>query len=145
MLESTNALLAATLAFVGGHFLLSSRPLRPWLNERFGERAYRLIYSVAMTVALLWMIAASGAAPRVPVWQPAPVLAWVPPLVMHFAAILLVAGLTSPNPTLVGGERLPAGEPGSPAVGILPITRHRSEGRRVGKECVRTFRSRVWP
>src|SRR3546814_5803285 len=69
MLESTNALIAATLAFVGGHFLLSSRPLRPWLNERFGERAYRLIYSVAMTVALLWMIAAYGAAPRVPVWQ----------------------------------------------------------------------------
>src|SRR3546814_3497305 len=64
MLESTNALIAATLAFVGGHFLLSSRPLRPWLNERFGERAYRLINSVAMTVALLWVIAAYGAAPR---------------------------------------------------------------------------------
>src|SRR3546814_17274174 len=65
-----------------------------------------------MTVALLWMIAAYGAAPRVPVWQPAPVLAWVPLLVMPFAAILLVAGLTSPHPTLVGGERFLDGAPG---------------------------------
>src|SRR3546814_3231770 len=80
-----------------------------------------------MTVALLCMIAAYGAAPRVPVWQPAPVLAWVPLLVMPVAAILLVAGLTSPNPTLVGGERFLDGAPGSPAVGILSITRHRSE------------------
>jgi uncharacterized membrane protein len=124
MLETTNGLIAATLAFVGGHFLLSSRPLRPLLNERFGERAFRLIYSAAMTVSLIWMIAAFRAAPVIPVWQPAPVLAWVPLLVMPFASILLVAGLTSPNPTLVGGERFLDGTPGSPAVGMLSITRH---------------------
>lgn len=124
MLETTNGLIAATLAFVGGHFLLSSRPLRPILNDRFGERAFRLIYSAAMTVSLIWMIAAFRAAPVVPVWQPAPVLAWVPLLVMPFASILLVAGLTSPNPTLVGGERFLDGTPGSPAVGMLSITRH---------------------
>ena len=124
MLETTNGLIAATLAFVGGHFLLSSRPLRPFLNDRYGERAFRLIYSAVMTVSLIWMIAAFRAAPVVPVWQPAPVLAWVPLLVMPFASILLVAGLTSPNPTLVGGERFLDGTPGSPAVGMLSITRH---------------------
>jgi uncharacterized membrane protein len=124
MLETTNGLIAATLAFVGGHFLLSSRPLRPLLNDRFGERAFRLIYSAAMTVSLIWMIAAFRAAPVMPVWQPAPMLAWVPLLVMPFASILLVAGLTSPNPTLVGGERFLDGTPGSPAVGMLSITRH---------------------
>src|SRR3546814_12173418 len=105
MLESTNALIAATLAFVGGHFLLSSRPLRPWLNERFGERAYRLIYSVAMTVALLWLIAASGAAPRVPVWHHAPVLARVPPPVLPSAALRRGAGLTRPHPHPAGAQR----------------------------------------
>ena len=124
MLETTNGLIAATLAFVGGHFLLSSRPLRPLLNDRFGERGFRLIYSAAMTVSLIWMIAAFRAAPVMPVWQPAPMLAWVPLLVMPFASILLVAGLTSPNPTLVGGERFLDGTPGSPAVGMLSITRH---------------------
>jgi uncharacterized membrane protein len=124
MLETTNGLIAATLAFVGGHFLLSSRPLRPLLNERFDERGFRLIYSAAMTVSLIWMITAFRASPEIPVWQPAPVLAWVPLLVMPFASILLVAGLTSPNPTLVGGERFLDGTPGSPAVGMLSITRH---------------------
>ena len=124
MLETTNGLIAATLAFVGGHFLLSSRPLRPLLNERFGERAFRLIYSAAMTVSLIWMIAAFRAAPVIPIWQPLPVLAWVPLLIMPVASVLLVAGLTSPNPTLVGGERFLDGTPGSPAVGMLSITRH---------------------
>jgi len=124
MLETTNALIAATLAFVGGHFLLSSRPLRPFLIDRYGERAFRLIYSGAITVALLWMVAAYRAAPFVPLWHPAPLLAWVPLLVMPLACVLIVAGLTSPNPTLVGGERFLDGTPGSPAVGILSITRH---------------------
>ncbi|HEY9549811.1 MAG TPA: NnrU family protein, partial [Kiloniellaceae bacterium] len=54
----------------------------------------------------------------------APIFAWVPLLVMPLACILLVAGLTSPNPTLVGGERFFDGTPGSPAVGILSVTRH---------------------
>src|SRR3546814_13276269 len=43
---------------------------------------------------------------------------------MPLACILLVAGLTSPNPTLVGGERFFDGAPESPAVGILSVTRH---------------------
>jgi uncharacterized membrane protein len=124
MLETTNALIAATLAFVGGHFLLSSRPLRPLLYARFGERGFRLIYSAAMVASLVWVLVAYRNAPVVPVWDPAPVLAWVPLLAMPLAAILLVAGLTSPNPTLVGGERFLDGAPGSPAVGILSITRH---------------------
>lgn len=124
MLETTDALIAATLAFVGGHFLLSSRPVRPLLNARVGERGFRLVYSAAMVATLVWMLAAYRSAPFVPVWDPAPAFGWVPLLVMPLASILLVAGLTSPNPTLVGGERFLDGAPGSPAVGILSITRH---------------------
>ena len=106
MLESTNALIAATLAFVGGHFLLSSRPIRPFLIERYGEGSFRMIYSGAMTVALIWMVAAFRSAPFVPLWHPPLALAWVPLLVMPLATILVVAGLTSPNPTLVGAQFL---------------------------------------
>src|SRR3546814_9050281 len=48
MLESTNALIAATLAFVGGHFLLSSRPLRPRSEEHTSElqSLMRISYAV---------------------------------------------------------------------------------------------------
>jgi uncharacterized membrane protein len=124
MLETINGLIAATLAFAGGHFLLSSRPLRPFLIERYGERTFRLIYSVAIAAALIWMVAAYRGAPFLPLWSPPAVFAWIPLLVLPVASILLVAGLTSPNPTLVGGERLLDGSMGSPAVGILSITRH---------------------
>lgn len=124
MLDATNALVAATFAFVGGHFLLSARPLRPLLVQRFGEQGFRLLYSLAMIGAFAWMLVTYRAAPLLVVWTPAPAFAWVPLLVMPFASILLVAGLTTPGPTLVGGERLLDGTPGSPAVGILTITRH---------------------
>ncbi len=124
MLDATNALVAATLAFAGGHFLLSAKPLRPLLIQRFGEQGFRLIYAVAMVAALLWMVQSYRTAPFLVVWTPAPVFAWVPLLVMPVASILLVAGLTTPGPTLVGGERYIDSALGSPAVGILSITRH---------------------
>ena len=124
MFDGTHALIAATLAFVGGHFLLSSKPLRPFLVQRYGEQSFRILYSIAIAAAFLWMLAAYLNAPYQPVWEPAPLLAWVPLLVMPLAAILIVAGLTTPNPTLAGGERLLDGAPGTAAVGILSITRH---------------------
>jgi len=124
MFDATNILVAATLAFVGGHFLLSSRPLRPLLRERYGERGFRLLYSLVMLVTFIWMLASYRAAPYIALWDPPAALAWVPLLVMPLAAILAVAGLTTPSPTLVGGERFLDGAPGSPAVGILSITRH---------------------
>jgi uncharacterized membrane protein len=124
MLDATNALAVATLAFVGGHFLLSGKPARLFLLERFGERGFRLVYSVAMVLAFVGMLAAYRSAPFLAVWTPAPAFAWVPLLVMPFAAILMVAGLTTPSPTLVGGERYLDGAPGAPAVGILTLTRH---------------------
>lgn len=124
MFDATNALVAATIAFAGGHFLLSGKPLRLLLVQRFGAQGFRGLYSLAMVAAFLWMLLSYRNAPFLTVWTPAPALAWVPLLVMPFAAILLVAGLTTPNPTLVGGERFLDGTPGSPAVGILSITRH---------------------
>lgn len=124
MFDATNSMVAATLAFAGGHFLLSAKPLRPLLVQRFGAQGFRLLYSAAMVGAFIWMLQSYRAAPFLAVWTPAPVFAWVPLLVMPVAAILLVAGLTTPNPTLVGGERFLDGTPGSPAVGILSITRH---------------------
>ena len=46
----------------------------------------------------------------------------VPMVVMPLALVLIVCGLASPNPTLVGRERLLKSD--QPARGILRITRH---------------------
>ena len=119
-----NALLAATSLFVGGHFLLSSDPLRPRLVAALGDRMFRGLYSLVVLVAFALMLAAYADAPWVAIWTPPPAFRLVPLVVMPFAAILLVAGLTTPNPTMVGGEKVLDGRPESAADGILTVTRH---------------------
>lgn len=118
-------LFAATLLFVGGHFLLSDRALRRPLLERLGENGFRGLYSLLMLAAFVWMLLSYRQAPFLPLWQPPPWSAYLPVLIMPFATILAVGGLTQPNPTAVGGERL-IGEAGSrPAArGFLTVTRH---------------------
>jgi uncharacterized membrane protein len=119
-----NALFAATLLFVGGHFLLSGDPLRSRLVEILGETLFRGFYSLVMLAAFAAMLASYGEAPRTPLWSPPPAFNLVPLLVMPIAAVLLVAALTTPNPTMVGGEKVLDGRPESAAVGILTVTRH---------------------
>jgi uncharacterized membrane protein len=119
-----NALLAATSLFVGGHFLLSSDPLRERLVGAFGEAMFRGTYSLVMLAAFALMLFAYREAPWIPLWSPPAAFRLVPLLVMPFAAILLVASLTTPNPTMVGGETVLDGRPESATVGILTVTRH---------------------
>ncbi|MEX2631716.1 MAG: NnrU family protein [Tistlia sp.] len=121
MMSELNALLAATILFVGGHFLLSSQALRPHLVARLGEGGFRGLYSAVAAVSLAWMSYAYAHAPLVELWH-APALRWLPLVLLPIAAVLAVAGLTTRSPTAVGGESL-AGE-GDPAPGILRITRH---------------------
>ncbi|WP_422369511.1 NnrU family protein [Pelagibius sp.] len=119
-----NALIAATALFVGGHFLLSSAALRGALIARLGDNMFRGLYSLVMLGSFTWMLFAYGAAPYAALWVTPIGLYWLPVIVMPFAAILIVASLTTPNPTMVGGERLLADGTGAPAVGIFSITRH---------------------
>ncbi len=125
MTGGLDSLLVATLFFVCGHFLLSSGPVRQTLVRWFGRIGFLPVYSLAVTAAFLWMVAAFGAAPLVQVWTPAPGLAWIPLLVMPLAILLMLAGVTTPNPSLVGAERMLTGAaPGTAAQGIISITRH---------------------
>jgi len=123
MLGSLDALFAATVLFVGGHFLLSSAPIRAPLHKWLGAQGFLVVYSLAVTGALLWMAAAYGEAPFRPLWSPPPVLHWVPAVLMPLASILVVAGVTTRSPTMVGGDRHGSG-PEDPAPGILRVTRH---------------------
>src|SRR5690625_845656 len=117
-----NELLAATLVFVGAHFLLSGPLVRTLLIERLGLMAFRLLYSVVAAVALVWMVRAYIHAPYIFLWPPLTLLAWIPLLIMPFAFILVVAGVTTASPTSVGSEAVALSA--DPAPGILRITRH---------------------
>ncbi len=122
MIGTIEALLLAVAVFVGGHFFLSSVTVRGPLIKALGEAGFRVSYSVLSLAAIAWAIAAYNAAPRVELWEPTPGLLAIPLLLMPFACILLVASLSTPNITMVAGERH-ADQP-HPAPGIMTITRH---------------------
>ena len=125
MTGSLDALIAATAAFVLGHFLLSSQPLRAPLVRRLGQNGFLPLYSLVIAAAFLWMLAAYRAAPAVEIWVPLPALNWIPILVMPVAVFLVLAGITSTNPTMVGAEqRISSGGPARRAPGIVSVTRH---------------------
>lgn len=118
MADTLAPLIAATVAFVFGHFILSSAPVRNGLIARFERRAFLGIYSVFALASFVWMNMAYSRAPVIELWPHtlgAKQAAWV---VMLLASLLLVCGATTPNPTAVGGERI------TEARGIFKVTRH---------------------
>ncbi len=123
MAVTHNELIAAALLFVGGHFLLSSLFLRRILVARLGKKVFRFFYSAVVLIAFLLLIYAYANAPYLPLWRAPLILHWVPVLIMPFATFFLVAGLTTPGVTTIGGEDL-AEAPELPAHGIYSITRH---------------------
>ena len=123
MLEGINALLAATVLFVGGHFFLSSLPVRSWITERLGPGGFRGTYSLVAAGSLIWMLFAYGAAPYVAIWPEVPALRWITLVAMPISFVLVVCGLTTRSPTAIGGEAL-LDTPQVPLPGILRVTRH---------------------
>lgn len=112
----------AIACFVGGHFAFSSLPVRRQFIKVIGEGSFRAIYSFAALGALIWMILAYREAPGTYLWDGRRLFAWLPGVLMLIASQLAVAGMTTRNVTMVGGESL-AGEPGEIS-GIVTITRH---------------------
>ena len=123
MLSELPDLVAATAAFVLGHLMLSSQPLRAPLIERLGERGFRGLYSAMVLAAFVWMLLAYGRAPYVELWLPPPWTRWVAVALMPLAALLVVGGLTTPSPTLVGGDKA-MDRATRPVQGFLTVSRH---------------------
>jgi uncharacterized membrane protein len=125
MLSGLTDLLAATAVFVLGHLALSSQPLRTPLIERLGEGGFRALYSVLVLAAFVWMLLAYGRAPRSDLWLPPEWMRWVVVALMPLAVFLVVGGLTTQSPTLVGGDKAME-RAGSRTVvqGFLTISRH---------------------
>ena len=112
----------AGLAFLGSHIVLSSTRLRGNLRDQLGERGFLGLYSVVALATFAWFVTAYVHAPEIQLW---PFSAWmtlIPLVAMPFAAILVIGGYTTANPTAVGMERA-AGDD-DPAPGILRVTRH---------------------
>ena len=122
MIGSLDALFAATTLFVGGHFLLSSVPVRLALIERMGETRYLGWYSVAMLAVFVWVILAFVTGPIETLWVPPASLRWVPAVVMPLAIFLIVCGITTPSPTIAGSGPSETGR--DLTRGIIRITRH---------------------
>jgi len=99
----TNILLAS-LFLPLSHFLLSSAPVRAPLVRRLGERSFLIVYSVVAFLAFAWLILAYRQAPTVVLWTaPAWARAALAPVIL-LALLLMVAGLTTPNPVIAGSK-----------------------------------------
>jgi uncharacterized membrane protein len=117
----TNLVLAAAFLLVS-HFGISSTPLRPWLAERLGERPYQTVYTLVAFGAFAWLIFAYWRAPYIEVWLLRAWAAWLPLIVMPFALLLVVCGVSTPNPTAVGSPDTL--DQAQPVRGIARVTRH---------------------
>jgi uncharacterized membrane protein len=117
----TELVLAAVFLLLS-HYGISSTPLRAALVQRIGERAYLTVYSLIALAAILWLSAAYVHAHHVQLWSTTLLGTLLPLVVLPLALILLVAGVSGPNPTSVGqGDAL---DDPSAARGVLRITRH---------------------
>jgi uncharacterized membrane protein len=112
-------LIVFAVLFVATHLALSSVPVRRPLIARLGDNGFRGIYTFAALGTLVAMAWAWSKAPMVPMWTVPAGLKLVPVLAMPFAALMLVWGVSTPNPTSVGGEAA-----GVQVKGFTAVTRH---------------------
>lgn len=122
MIGSLFALALSMTLFVVSHIVLTAPGVRPRLAQALGEKAFRVAYSGLAAALLVWAAAAYRAAPYVELWFPETFLRHISLTVMPLAFVLLVGGVTAPNPSALGvnSQGLAAGGP----VGMLKITRH---------------------
>lgn len=112
----------ASLLFVGSHIVLSIEAVRQPLVAVTGEFLFRGLYSLAALALIVWMAMAYNAAPSVEIWYPATGWRHLSLTLMVPAAILVIGGITTPNPTSAATDtREVAGRGPS---GFAKITRH---------------------
>lgn len=116
-------LLAAAVVWLFVHLVIAGTRLRDPIVARLGANGYRVAFSLASLASIIWLIGAyndhagQGLLWDTPAWS-----RWLAVFVMPVAFWLVLAGLTTPNPTSVGQEGLI--QKGGIARGILRVTRH---------------------
>ncbi len=113
----------AAAVFLATHFGLARRPVRGPVSRAIGDKPFIVVYSLISLVTIWWLVAAYNAVPRAPqLWWLGGGGAYIAIVLMPLAFLLLVAGLTAPNPTAVGAEKMLSHE--VEARGVLRLTRN---------------------
>jgi uncharacterized membrane protein len=115
------SLIAASIAFVGSHFLLS-HPLRKPLVGALGLKGFFPVYAIVALATFAWMALAYRAAPAEAPWWPASDTLWAAgTLAMLVSAILFVGSLFG-NPAMPDpqGRGITPPDPR----GVFTVTRH---------------------
>ncbi|SMF95539.1 Uncharacterized membrane protein [Methylomagnum ishizawai] len=113
-------LVLAAIFFVGIHFVISGSRLRDTLVARLGESRFRAGFGLLSLLGLVWLAQAYRAAPYIETWGQ---LGWFKPVALLLilpAFVFATLGMTTANPTAVGG----AAPMEQTAQGVLRITRH---------------------
>jgi uncharacterized membrane protein len=114
-------LIAALIAFIGTHFLMS-HPLRAPMAKALGTSAFQGVYSLVSLATFAWVYFAFVAAPRGPdLWAVGEAL-WSLSTVIMLAASILFTGSFAGNPALPRPDA--AALTSAPARGVFGITRH---------------------
>lgn len=138
MSASFTPLIAATLAFVIGHLVLSAAPVRAALTGALGRMGFLAGYSLYAIATFVWMNKAFARAPFEDLWGDPGWARWLAVALMPLASTLFAAGVTTANPAALGFEKLMAANriraalgqppgpqpPGIQPVGIQKVTRH---------------------
>jgi uncharacterized membrane protein len=114
------SLILAALFFAGIHLGIAGTAMRDRAIGILGKNGYTAAFAVASVIGLVWLGTAYNRAPYLVTWG---MLEWWKPIaiiLMLPASLLVVIGLTTPNPTSVAQE----GRVGQPPQGIVRITRH---------------------
>ena len=88
-------LIAATLAFVLGHFVLSAAAVRGVLVDRLGGNGFLIAYSIYAAVTFVWMNIAYSRAPFEDLWGDPGWARWLAVGVMPLAARMSCASTVS--------------------------------------------------
>jgi uncharacterized membrane protein len=119
-------LVAAALAFLLLHLIVSGTAVRDALVGRLGEGPYMGLFSLASVVLLIWLIwsfaGARHAAGDERYWSVTEATRLVQIVATLAAFLLIVPGLTTPNPTSVRQQNV-LDRPDAVG-GMLRITRH---------------------
>ncbi len=113
-------LIAACVAFVGSHFVMS-HPLRPLLMK-LGNGGFMAVYNIVSIATLVWVYLAFGDAPGADL-PSSGLIGWVVATLLTLPALMLFLGsLTPRNPSMPtpGAEAAARAGPG----GVFVITRH---------------------
>ena len=113
-------LIAANIAFVGMHFIMS-HPLRAGLAKAFGANGFQIAYSLVSFATLGWVWFAFTAAPPVDLSGSGDI-GWIIATALTWPAMVLLAGSFAGNPALPSpkAEAQARAEPR----GVFRVTRH---------------------